>query len=342
MSNLLVVLFLAAAVLLLVGPIATRLGLRDRDNRSPLPWRQMKRRFVSTSLRIDGLERFCLLYIPTRARPARPMPLVLAFHGGGGNPRGFARMTKLHYLAETEGFLLAYPAGSGRRPRRGLTWNAGGDSPENWAERHRIDDVGFVKALIDELSRVYSIDRRRIFAIGASKGGMLAYHLACTMSETFAAVGVVAGSMITQHCTPRHPVAIYHVHGENDQNVPLQGGAGRLTARGNAWPPVEGGLDFWRRYNGCTDEKRETYRDDETTCWRYTGSGNGDVEFCLVRKGGHAWPGSRPRLWQRLFGVRVNRTFPTNRMAWRFFLEHAKPDNTAARSIRSQGTARDP
>jgi polyhydroxybutyrate depolymerase len=341
MSNLLVILLLAAAIILLAGPIATRLGLRDRDKLAPLPWREMRRRFVSRRLHVDGLERFCLLYIPTRARPARPMPLVLAFHGGGGNPRGFARMTKLHYLAETEGFILAYPAGSGRRPRRGLTWNTGGESPENWAERNRIDDVGFATALVDEISRAYAIDRRRIFAIGASKGGMLAYHLACTMSETFAAVAVVAGSMTTRHCTPRHPVAIFHVHGENDQNVPLQGGAGRLTTRGNSWPPVEDGLNFWRRHNGCAIEKRETFHDDETTCWRYVGHENGDVEFCLVKRGGHAWPGSTPRLWQRLFGVRVNRTFPTNRMAWRFFLEHAKPGNTATRSIRSQGTARD-
>ena len=294
---------------------------------------------MTKTLRIGGLERFYLLYIPTGLQPTRPAPLVLAFHGGGGNPRGFARMTKLHYLAEREGFLLAYPAGTGRRRRRGLTWNAGGESPANWPERHRIDDVGFAKSLIDDLSRVYSIDRRRIFAIGASKGGMLAYHLACTLSETFAAVGVVAGSMITRHCAPRHPVAIFHVHGANDENVPLCGGAGRLTARGNVWPPVERGLDFWRRHNGCASGKRETFRDDETTCWRYAGRDNGDVEFCLVRRGGHAWPGSRPRLWQRLFGVRVNRTFPTNRRAWRFFLEHAKPERTATRSIRSKTPA---
>jgi polyhydroxybutyrate depolymerase len=280
---------------------------------------------VSTILRVDGLERFCLLYVPSTLRPESPAPLVLAFHGGGGNPRGFARMTKLHYLAEREGFLLAYPAGTGRQRQRWLTWNAGGESPTNWAERHKVDDVAFVQALVEEIARAYAIDRHRIFAIGASKGGMLAYHLACTCSETFAAVAVVAGSMITENCAPRHPVALLHVHGGNDEHVPLRGGAGRFTARGNVWPPVEQGLDFWRRHNACAVEKRETYRDGGTTCWRYTGRDNGDVEFCLVSNGGHAWPGSRPRLWQRLFGVRVDRSFPTNRMAWRFFLEHAKP-----------------
>lgn len=302
----------------------------------------MRRRFVSKTLRVGGLERSYVLYVPTGLRPRHPTPLVLAFHGGGGNPRKFARLTKLHYLAETEGFLLAYPAGTGRLKRRALSWNAGGESRKDWPELHRVDDVGFVGSLIDELSRVYSIDRRRIFAIGSSKGGMLAYDLACKMSETFAAVAVVAGSMITRHCAPRHPVAIYHVHGGNDENVPLRGGAGRLTARGHVWAPVEEGLDFWRRHNDCASEKHETFRDDEVTCWRYAGRDNGDVEFCLVRRGGHAWPGTRPRLWQRLFGVRVNKSFPTNRMAWRFFLDHAKPSASAAPSIRSEATARNP
>ncbi|MGF1640950.1 MAG: alpha/beta hydrolase family esterase [Rhodospirillales bacterium] len=329
MSEAVLVLAVAAAILL-IARAWTRAGLRDPDRRPPLPRRRMRRQFVARAMTVGGLERHCLVYVPTSLRPGRQAPLVVALHGGGGDPRSFARMTRLHYLAEREGFLLAYPAGTGPHRARRLTWNAGGESV-GWAERHRVDDVAFVRALIDDIARFHAIDGRRIFAIGASKGGMLAYHLACTCSDVFAAVAVVAGSMVSRGCAPRAPVAVLHVHGGRDENVPLRGGRGRRTAHGNVWPPVEEGLAFWRRHNGCTGDRRETYRDAGTACWRSVGRDHGDVEFCLVADGGHGWPGSRPGFWQWLFRVRVAGAFPTNRMAWRFFVEHPKPD-AAARS----------
>ena len=99
-----------------------------------------------------------------------------------------------------EGFIVAYPEGTGRAMAGRFTWNTGSKLPHGWAERRNIDDVSFVRDLIAKLSRDYAVDPRRIYAIGMSKGGMLAYHLACQMSDVFAAVAAVAATMITVGC----------------------------------------------------------------------------------------------------------------------------------------------
>ena len=61
------------------------------------------------------------------ALPADPRgaPLILALHGGGGDPDQFARASGLARAASRAGFAVAFPAGSGRRGERLLTWMTG-------------------------------------------------------------------------------------------------------------------------------------------------------------------------------------------------------------------------
>ena len=144
------------------------------------------------------------------------MPLVLMFHGGAGSPQVFAEGTGMHRIAEQEGFIVAYPAGT--PGRSGLTWSPG-------VNRQRdVDDVGFVHALVAELCRRYPIDPDRIYAAGLSIGGTLVYELACALSDELAAVAVVAGVMTSLDCDPKRSVPLIHIHGTSDQRVPLHGG----------------------------------------------------------------------------------------------------------------------
>jgi len=87
--------------------------------------------------------------------------------------------------ADREGFVAVYPNGTGRGTRA-LTWNAGGCCA--YAERNNIDDVGFTKALLDDLTSRVHIDRTRVYATGISNGGMMAFRLAVEASDRIAAI----------------------------------------------------------------------------------------------------------------------------------------------------------
>ena len=66
-------------------------------------------------------------------------------------------------LADREGFVVVYPNGSGLLRARLLTWNAGGCC--GYAMRADVDDVGFVRALLDDLAARVAFDRRRVYDV---------------------------------------------------------------------------------------------------------------------------------------------------------------------------------
>ena len=269
---------------------------------------------MPAAIAFNGEIRRYLLYVPRHRLGGEPLPLVLMFHGGASHPRGIARVSGMHYIAEREGFIVAYPAGI--PGRWGLTWNPGGadvNSPGG--------DVGFARALVDELRRRYEIDPRRVYAAGMSVGGVLVYRLACTMSNRFAAIAVVAGTMATENCRPSLPVSVLHIHGTADQRVPLRGGRGRMTARHNNWPPVADGISRWCEINRCGQPGQVVRLIDGLVGHRYTG--DGDVELWLVEGGRHVWPGSPARAWW-WWKRAPTAGFCASEKVWQFFAEHAR------------------
>lgn len=116
--------------------------------------------FKTVTLPHDGRQRSYLLYVPTNYRSGRPIPLVMVFHGGGGNAYGMARKTGIDRLAEQYSFIVVYPNGTGARDWR-LTWNAGSNPPEGYAEKQGIDDIGFINKALQQIKQKYSIDPRK-------------------------------------------------------------------------------------------------------------------------------------------------------------------------------------
>ena len=81
-----------------------------------------------------------------------------------------------------------------------LTWNAWNCC--GYALKNGIDDVDFIRALIEGLQKRYAIDSKRMFATGLSNGAMMSYRLACELSDKIAAIAPVAGGMNTDTCRP--------------------------------------------------------------------------------------------------------------------------------------------
>lgn len=268
------------------------------------------------TIAVDGMTREYLLHVP--AEISRPAPLVLVFHGGGGRPEGIMRTSGMNDIADRRHFIVAYPAGTGRSLGPGGTWNVGGSySPSS------ADDVGFVQAVLRDIERRYPIDHRRIYATGESMGGVFAYRLACEMSDTFAAIGVVAATQVEPNCHPRSPVAVLHIHGTADENIPINGGTGAMTGGGRSWPPPERGIRFWAQFDGCTGADHTSSDGPEATCETF-GRCKTAVEYCVIAGGGHAWPGSEPLRWQQLYHVHVSQTFPASERIWAFFSANPK------------------
>lgn len=276
----------------------------------------------SRTVQVDGNERAYLVHVPPQYDPDKPMPMVLAFHGGGANASTMVVFSGLNEKADQAGFIVAYPEGSGRLEKM-LTFNAGNCCGQ--AAARTIDDVAFIRHLLDDLEGIANVDRRRVFATGMSNGAMMAYRLAAELSDRIAAIAPVGGPMGTKECHPGRAVSVMHFHGDADEFAPFNGGRGRGIS-GTDFFSVDHSIDAWTTANGCrktpTTMRLPDREDDGTTVTqrRYDGGRDGaEVVLVVVEGGGHTWPGREPRL--RFLGVST-RDISANDMMWEFFERH--------------------
>ena len=269
-----------------------------------------------------------LLHLPPAYDGETPLPLVLALHGGGGNPRSMARKTNFNALADREGFIVVYPAGTGRLRDALLTWNAGHCC--GYALRNNVDDVGFLRALIEELQRSLAVDPARVYVTGHSNGAMMAYRLGAELPEQIAAIGPVAGSIggrasadapLVGIPPPSRSVSVVAIHGFLDENVNYEGGHGRRTSGTREDLSVAESIAFWVEANRCDPEPRRERIDEAGNVIRETYSGcldGTEVVLYTLLDGGHAWPGSGR-------GDRPSPSLSATEALWAFFREHPSP-----------------
>jgi polyhydroxybutyrate depolymerase len=210
--------------------------------------------------------------------------------------------------AESEGFAVVYPNGTGYLPLRRLrTWNAGGggeyDCTSGRACHQDVDDVAYIDALLDDVESWLDIDTRRVWVVGHSNGAAMSHRLACELSDRIAAIAAVGGTnqfAATAPCEPAAPVAIMQVHGTEDScwsYEPSDRSCAGLPFGGYK-VGVDESTDAWVDRLACSDEATTTQLpdvvDDGITTDRTTWAGcDGAVEVTLLRidGGGHTWPG---------------------------------------------------
>ena len=157
-----------------------------------------------------GQARQYRLHVPPGYRPDNPVPLVLAFHGAGSTGAVFESYSGLSALADQAGYLVVYPQGLG--------------DLSNWDTMPNSRDVHFVRDLLDSLEARCSIDPKRVFATGHSRGGGMADRLGCELSDRLAAIGPISGDYASSaDCSPTRPVAVVAFHGTLDPAIPYNG-----------------------------------------------------------------------------------------------------------------------
>lgn len=277
------------------------------------------------SLQHDGLTRTYRIHVPQQYQKSKSAPLVLAFHGGGGDKDYMANDEYYGLISksEAEGFVVVFPNGYSKfKSGKLATWNAGACCAN--ARDKNIDDVGFVRKMIANLTRELNINRQMIFATGMSNGGMMSYRLACEMSDTIVAIAAVAGTDNTIHCQPRKPVSILHIHAKNDDRVLFGGGAGkkfRDESKVTDFVSVPDSLNKWVAHNHCQSTPVRSLEKPGAYCEKYAQCKDGvSVQLCVTDTGGHSWPGgTKPRGSEP-----PSQVISANDVMWDFFVAAAK------------------
>ncbi len=257
----------------------------------------------TVSLRHDGLDRTYDIVVPDTP-PDRPMQLVLGFHGYAGSPRE-AALAGLVERAERDGFVAVLPSGSDLDGSTPPYFNV-----ETTDDPLLADDVGFTRAILDDVEDDLCIDRTRIYAMGMSNGGMFVSTLACALGDRIAAVAPVAGVHLPADCSGRR-VPLIVTHGTSDDLIPFAeadldvfdvsglfpssegGSAQRRMFQQVRGTPVTSWIESWARHNGCSLDAKAATAGSLVERTAYSGCDDGaDVVLQAVVGGGHDWPTS--------------------------------------------------
>lgn len=237
----------------------------------------------------DGIERRYIIDLPTSFDPAEDYGAVMAFHGGGINAPAMYGLTGLGDFVDDRDFIAVFAEAAG-----GL-WNDGRPEADTG-----IDDIGYVGAIIDQLSANWSVDADRVFAGGASNGGMFVQRLALDLPDGAAAIAAVVANMpVALSGSADTPTATPGVffHGSQDRLMPFDGGrvpAGQEAGVGGEVLSAEDTLDFWADANatmmGDVRMLPDIADDGMTVDLRL--SDDGSLAHYVVNGGGHSWPGA--------------------------------------------------
>ena len=281
-------LLIVLSALLMGGTACERLHLVRGD----APWPSGTAPY---DLQVGDDVRSFLVHIPDQSRRSRlgfvrRFPLIVLLHGSGADAETIRQQSRFDSLADVVHVVTVYPNGATGLLTFGSDWNAG--TCCGASARNKVDDIAFIRTVIENVSRHVPIDSRRIYVAGFSDGGSMAYHVACALAPMVAAIGVVSGSLVDDRCIPSRPVPVIAFHGTADREVPYLERA--LTPASH--PPEAGiagvppSVVFWADQDGCNGPLT-TQVAPHVTRLSFARCSGADVVLYTLAGGVHAWPG---------------------------------------------------
>jgi poly(3-hydroxybutyrate) depolymerase len=160
------------------------------------------------------------VYVPKSYTGAKPLPLVIALHGLGGNEDVFmdGYSKRIPELAEQYGYLVASPLGY--RVDGFYGYSYGNDAPAKRKQQLSEEDVMQVLA---RMRKDFKIDESRIYLMGHSMGAIGTWFLGAKYPDIWAALGTVAGLGNPQSVALMKHIPQFVVHGDADPTVPVAG-----------------------------------------------------------------------------------------------------------------------
>jgi polyhydroxybutyrate depolymerase len=240
-----------------------------------------------------------VLHTPSGYDGTKTLPLVVDLHGATSWATQQLMRDKWGNMADKQGFLVVAPDGVQ------MTWNAliccGG------AQSMKVDDVGFLKAVVAKVSSELCVDSKRVYASGHSNGALMTFVLACQAADIFAAAAPYEGvTPLPTMCHPSRPLPIAMVRALQDGAVPYNGS--------QQWTSAQADLDLWKALDKCTDTTPVASHNGVCQTYQQCAGGS-EVMLCSPR-GGHGFfytPSDNPD----------NLLVPDT--MWPFFAKHALP-----------------
>ncbi|MGH3771845.1 MAG: alpha/beta hydrolase family esterase [Pseudonocardiaceae bacterium] len=210
------------------------------------------------------------------------VPLVIVLHGRGQSGSVAASQTGFLGLAQRRQAVLVFPDGEQR------SWNAGHGCC-GFAGSRRVPDVPFVAAIVADAVHRWPIDVERVYLVGYSNGGKLAYSAVCAHPTLFAAVATY-GAVPLSPCPPgTPPVPFLLAAGTADRMLASHG----RPAGHPPLPAVPQAVDWLRIQDGCP-ARAQTRRDGSAVLQRWADcAGGAEVESVVYPGWSHAWPAAR-------------------------------------------------
>ncbi|MGE5827367.1 MAG: alpha/beta hydrolase family esterase [Micromonosporaceae bacterium] len=243
------------------------------------------------TLTVDLANRPFRLHVPASYRPEIKVALVMLLHGYSSNAAEQEAYFQLTAESERRGFLYAMPDGTvdsdGNR-----FWNATTACCDFHATG--VDDSDYLSQVLHAVAASYAVDAGRVFLVGHSNGGFMAYRMACEHADAVTAIISLAGAMAADAsgCQPSRPVSVLQIHGTNDQAIRFDGG----TYTAGVYPSAATTLMTWRQVDGCADPAdtslppKDLVADlpgPETTVTAYGCQAGSRVELWTIVHGGH-------------------------------------------------------
>jgi len=200
------------------------------------------------------------VHVPGSYDPARPVPLVVALHGYTSDAQELETYLRLTPESERRGFVYAYPDGS-VDDRGDRFWNA---TDACCAFSSPVpDDSRYLSELISTIQDSYRVDRARVYLIGHSNGGFMAFRMACDHADQVTAIVSLNGANWndTAQCRPSEPVSVLAIHSSNDETVAFGGGVIDRAA----YPSAATTAAQWLGHDRCAEAGRDAPQLDLVT-----------------------------------------------------------------------------
>jgi poly(3-hydroxybutyrate) depolymerase len=232
----------------------------------------------TVTMQHGGRSRRYILHVPSGLTTGTALAVVFDLHGAGGSGSQQKGMSGFSSIADQEKFLAIFPDGIDGY------WNVD-DTCCGTAGKERIDDVGFIRAIIDELSAESCIDAKRIYVSGFSNGGGLAHRMGCDAADIIAAIAPTGTDLRTQPCNAVRPISMMEVRGMADSLEPYEGGLVGPPGGQYDSPGAQGSLALWADINQCTG----TPTTIEKYCESYTQCADGvETDLCSLPNVDHS------------------------------------------------------